>query len=142
MILVVDDDTDIRDLVVAILTLEGYEVTEARDGAQALSVIAQTTPDLIFLDMHMPVLDGWGFVAAYRALPGPHAAIIVMTAATNSKQLAAQVSAEGCLPKPFEIRELLTIAAAFNKPPKGELVLQPGSDGRPAVPQGQVLLGP
>lgn len=73
-VLIVDDEPDIRATVSAMLEIEGYDVDEAANGADALHAIEQRAPDLILLDMRMPVLDGWasrassGFAAtAYRS---------------------------------------------------------------------------
>ena len=63
--------------------------------------------------MRMPVLDGWAFVRRYRALPPPHAPIVVMTAATDAGQWAAEVGADGVLAKPFEIERLLDVLEHF-----------------------------
>ena len=60
-ILVVDDDPAIRAVVTDVLEDEGYAVLTATDGQEGLAVLAQTTPELILLDMRMPGLDGWGF---------------------------------------------------------------------------------
>src|SRR5688500_10288251 len=60
-ILVVDDDDDSRDILRALLRDDGYRVVVARNGRLALDVLRLFTPDLIVLDLKMPVLDGWGF---------------------------------------------------------------------------------
>jgi CheY-like chemotaxis protein len=112
-ILVVDDDAFIRTCVAEILRDEGYEVLEAPHGAAALSLVDECPPDLILLDMRMPVLDGWGFTRAYRQRPGPHAPIIVMTAAQDAAQRAAQVRCESYLAKPFELDDLLDCIEQF-----------------------------
>jgi CheY-like chemotaxis protein len=59
-VLIVDDNRDVRDALCAVLEAEGYEVATAADGAQALLQVTATRPDLVVLDIHMPVLDGWG----------------------------------------------------------------------------------
>lgn len=65
-ILVVDDDPTIREFVTLALEDEGYATQTAQDGAVALNLADQATPDLILLDMRMPVMNGWEFVEAYR----------------------------------------------------------------------------
>jgi two-component system chemotaxis response regulator CheY len=62
---------------------------------------------VIVLDMRMPVLDGWGFAREYRATPGPHAPILVITAAHDSLDRLVEVRAEGVLPKPFDLEQLV-----------------------------------
>ena len=60
------------------LSDEGYEVTEAADGAAALTLIDEIAPDLILLDMQMPTMDGWAFAQLYHQRPGPHVPVIVV----------------------------------------------------------------
>ena len=107
-VLVVDDDRVIRECVAETLREEGYEARTAMNGAEALELIeAGPAPDLIVLDMRMPVLDGWGFARAYRARPGPHAPIVVITAAHDSPERLVELQAEDVLPKPFDLDQLV-----------------------------------
>src|ERR687888_179468 len=68
-VLVVDDDRDLRELLGAVLSSAGYEVLMAENGAAALSVLRTALPDLIILDLMMPVMNGWQFREAQCALP-------------------------------------------------------------------------
>ena len=61
-ILVVEDDDAIRELVSDVLRDDGYDVREATNGVEALGRIREERPDLIVLDLMMPVMDGWTFV--------------------------------------------------------------------------------
>ena len=108
-ILIVDDDSDIRDLIEIVLAGEGYDVRTAADGVAALEVVEQSPPKLILLDMRMPVLDGWEFARRYRAGPGPHAPIVVLTAARDAAARAAEIGADGYLGKPFNVVELVQL---------------------------------
>ena len=110
-VLVVDDDESIREFVATIVDDEGYDVATARDGAEALAIARERTPALILLDMRMPRMNGPEFTAAYRALPGPHAPIVVMTAGREARQRAEEMGAEGYLAKPFELNDLLAAVA-------------------------------
>src|SRR5438067_12878708 len=112
-VLVVEDEPEIRDFVAMVLGSEGYRVTTAPNGAVALDQVGRELFDLILLDMRMPVMDGWGFARAYRASVGPHAPIVVLTAAQDAAERAAQISAEGYLGKPFELDELLSLVARY-----------------------------
>lgn len=105
-ILVVDDDSAIRATIVEILAAEGYETAGAANGAEALEMIEREAPRLVLLDMRMPVLDGWGLARALseRQLRLP---MLVMTAAQDARQWAAEIGAVGCLAKPFDLVELL-----------------------------------
>jgi len=112
-VLVVDDDTSIRSFVEMALDGEGYAVSTATNGAQALEVTGELQPDLILLDMRMPVMDGWTFARAYRQQAGPHAPIVVITAATDAGERAAEIQADGFLGKPFDLDELLGLVSRF-----------------------------
>lgn len=112
-ILIVDDDEAILEFMSEALNDEGYEVTTALNGAEGLAVAARLPPDLILLDMRMPVMDGWEFARKYRETPGPHAAIVVITAARDAAASAQQIGAQGYLAKPFSLDALLEIAGRY-----------------------------
>ena len=116
-VLVVDDDEGIRDLVAVVLADQGYEVSVAEHGAAALDLLRKERPAAILLDMRMPVMDGWAFAAAYRQLPAPHAPIIVLTAARDAAQRAAEIGADAALGKPFTVAELAACVAQYARPP-------------------------
>lgn len=107
--LVVDDDHDIAELVRLALTDEGYEVVIASNGSAALQEAQASHFDLILLDMRMPVMDGWEFARAYQAKPAPRAPIVVVTAARDAGERAAEINADGFLSKPFSLDELLDV---------------------------------
>ena len=115
-ILVVDDDDSIRDMIEIVLAAEGYAVRTAAHGAAALELVEESPPRLILLDMRMPVLDGWGFARAYRQRPGPHAPIVVLTAARDAAARAAEIQADGYLGKPFNLGELLDLVDQHARP--------------------------
>lgn len=106
-VLVVDDDAGIRQLIQMALEGSGYDVATAEDGREALRAVKSHPPRVILLDMRMPVMDGWAFTRAYRQLPGPHAPIVVLTAARDAGEYAGEVEADAFLAKPFALRELL-----------------------------------
>jgi two-component system chemotaxis response regulator CheY len=114
-ILVVDDDESIRAVLDMALADEGYEVIEAENGVQGLALARTAQPDLILLDMRMPVMDGWAFAQAYKQEEGRQVALIVFTAATNAAQRAAEVGADAYLTKPFKVPDLLTCIAEHLK---------------------------
>ena len=115
-VLIVEDDDGIRDLVDLVLSSAGYEILTATDGAAALQVVGTTHPDLVLLDMRMPVMDGWEFARRYRAGPEPHAPIVVMTAARDAAERAAEIDANGYLGKPFDVAELLALVGHLANP--------------------------
>lgn len=104
-ILVVDDEPGMRDLIRELLDGEDYEVVEAENGQHALTTARSDPPHLILLDMNMPVMDGWAFARAYAAMPGPHAPIVVCTAADAGRR-ADEIDAASFLAKPFSLRDL------------------------------------
>lgn len=110
-ILVVDDDPSIRDLIAMALADQGYDVASAPHGAAALEIVGHMQPSMILLDMRMPVMDGWEFARVYRDQPGPHAPIIVLTAARDAGQRAAEITADGFLGKPFDLDDLFSLVA-------------------------------
>lgn len=119
-VLVIDDDEGILGFIRDVLTEEGHEVLEAIDGAEALDLVRRQPPDLILLDMRMPVMDGWQFADVYRAMPNSHAPIIVLTAARDAADIAADIHAQGYLAKPFTLDRLL---AVVEKNSQGEVTL-------------------
>jgi CheY-like chemotaxis protein len=110
-VLVVDDDESIRDFVHTALADAGYEVVEASDGGAGLDVLNASCPDVILLDMLMPLMDGWEFARRYHARPGPHVPIIVLTAARDAATRASQIDAAGVLDKPFRLDALFACVA-------------------------------
>jgi CheY-like chemotaxis protein len=108
-VLVVDDDENIREFVSLALIGEGHEVDVASNGAAALTVVQAASPDVILLDMRMPVMDGWQFASAYREIPGKRAQVVVMTAARDAARSGAEIRADANLAKPFELDELLDL---------------------------------
>jgi CheY-like chemotaxis protein len=109
-VLVVDDDAGVRDLVCDILEAEGYAVAWAHDGAAALEAIARSPearPDVILLDLHMPLMDGAEFARRYRQTPGPHAAVLLLTVDDGALADAAELGINGRLAKPFDVWVLI-----------------------------------
>ena len=105
-ILVVDDEPDIRATVAAMLEIEGYDVAEATNGADALTELERREPHVILLDMRMPVLDGWGFAAELRRR-GHRVPIVVMTAARDAAHWAGEIAAASFVAKPFGLDDLI-----------------------------------
>lgn len=114
-VLVVDDEPDIRATVSAMLEIEGYDVTEASNGADALRAVDDRRPDVILLDMRMPVLDGWGFAAELRRR-GNRTPIVVMTAARDAAHWAAEIAAAAFVAKPFGFDDLITAVERVSSP--------------------------
>src|SRR4030088_1489295 len=96
-ILIVDDDESIRQIVRLCLTDEGFEVHEAWNGQAALDALDEFRPDLILLDLRMPVMDGWEFAQRYASLPGAHVPIVFFVAALNAERECANLTAASIL---------------------------------------------
>ncbi len=111
-ILVVDDEPAILSLVREVLREHGYDVETAANGEEALDLMARRPPGLVLLDVHMPVLDGEGFVNAMRArsLDAP---VVVLSAGPSADQWARRLGAQGSVQKPFRIPDLINAATRF-----------------------------
>jgi two-component system, cell cycle response regulator DivK len=80
-VLLIEDDPPNREMLTLYLTSQGYAVTTATNGGEGLQLAAQLAPDLILLDMGLPVMDGWAMVSALRADPQlAHLLVIALTA--------------------------------------------------------------
>lgn len=102
-VLVVDDDPDHRRLMAQLLRSEGYAVSTARNGREALENLAASKPFVILLDLEMPVMDGRTFrqqqlqlAPALRSIP-----VIVCSGSDEADKLTAELRPFGCLSKPL-----------------------------------------
>ena len=109
LILVVEDNDLALEALTTILVQGGYHVVVATNGEEALNhLLGGLRPDLILLDMLMPVLDGWHFLERLRPLRLQPALPIVITTATNlTREWAEAHDCQGCLRKPIEPDRLL-----------------------------------
>lgn len=110
MVLVVDDEPTIRTLAQLALTSHGYRVRVAPNGKEAMQRIKESPPDVILLDLHMPVMDGWEFRAEQKRLADARLAdipVLLLTAEDNATHHAARLQAVGVLKKPFDLGALL-----------------------------------
>ena len=107
-VLVVEDDPNVRRDVAEVLAEEGYLVEQAADGVAALERARVSWPDVILLDLYLPLMDGWTLLNTLRRLnPDRDTAVIVMTTDRYAQEEAQHLGARGCLPKPFELEDLL-----------------------------------
>jgi CheY-like chemotaxis protein len=121
--LVVDDSAVIRDLISVNLQLEGFEVTTARDGEEALELVGSVRPHVVTLDVMMPRLTGFETVARLRDDPETrHIPIVVVTGRAQAADVSRgeELGVEAYLTKPFEPAELV------------EVVTRLARSGRPA----------
>jgi CheY-like chemotaxis protein len=115
-VLVVDDDPDMQEVMALTLEVGDYRVSRASNGREALERVEAEMPDLILLDMRMPVMDGWTFAAELRRRHGRRAPIVVCTAAEDAQRRAREVDAVACLSKPFELEEMLRVVESVVSP--------------------------
>src|ERR1041385_7908968 len=117
-ILVVDDDRDLVDIIQALLEKNGYEVMTANDGAKALEMIKTQVPDLMIVDLTMPVLGGWHFTAKVRQDPRYQTTpIIVLSGLLEGDSDAEKFEfASAYMVKPFDIFKLLDKIKKFLNP--------------------------
>jgi putative two-component system response regulator len=110
-ILVVDDQLPNRELLRRVLKLEGYEVSEAENGREALDAVRGEVPDLILLDAIMPELDGFGVIKALKRDPATRLVPIVMVTTLDTladKLKAVDLGVDDFLNKPVNLTELTT----------------------------------
>lgn len=111
-VLIIDDDRDTRTILDLMLSYRGYAVSTACDGYQGLMAARRERPDVILLDLAMPVLDGFEF--RERQLQDPALAkipVICVSGRHDARHVAKQMRIKHCVPKPFDLEVLLTKVA-------------------------------
>ena len=109
-VLVVEDEPDIRDLLVFHLRREGYEVTTAGNGADALRCVARERPDVVLLDLMLPEMDGLDVCRRLRRDPATAGLSIIMLTAKGDevdRVVGLEIGADDYVVKPFSPKELL-----------------------------------
>ena len=106
-VLVVEDDRNIAELLQMYLEKEGYTVTVAADGGQGLSAFRAGKPDLVLLDVMMPVMDGWAVCRAIRAESATPVIMLTAKGETDDKVAGLKQGADDYITKPFEMKEVL-----------------------------------
>jgi len=115
-ILIVDDEDDIRNLILTYLEKEGYQVYEAADGLQAVNTAREKAPDLVVLDIMLPKMSGLDVLSSLRRESDVY--VILLTAKTEEvdKLVGLNMGADDYLTKPFSPRELVArVNAAFRR---------------------------
>lgn len=110
-VLVVDDDPSIRRLIVVALRRDGYAFVEAANGREALDVMRKEHPDVVVLDLMMPILSGWDVLRARAHDPELLKIPVIVVSANRDPEVATAVTAGICafLPKPFDIGALTAL---------------------------------
>jgi CheY-like chemotaxis protein len=115
--LVVEDDTDTRDLIAEVLREDGYQVMVAAHGREALGAVHALAmlPSIILLDLMMPIMNGWQFLDERSHDPALASVPVVVLSADPTRQLAAQQGVVAVIGKPFDLTRLLRMVRAVTK---------------------------
>lgn len=106
-VLVVEDDKNIAELLQLYLEKEGYTVSIAADGGQGLAKFRAVQPDLVLLDVMMPVMDGWSVCKEIRAESQIPVIMLTAKSETDDKIMGLKSGADDYITKPFEMKEVL-----------------------------------
>ena len=106
-VLIVEDERNIAELLQMYLEKEGYAVTLAADGGQGLTKFRAIQPDLVLLDIMMPVMDGWSVCKAIRAESQTPVIMLTAKGETDDKVTGLKSGADDYITKPFEMKEVL-----------------------------------
>ncbi len=112
-ILIVDDDTSLRDTLAEIFVAAGYAVTTAANGQEALACLDEHRPNVILLDMMMPVMDGREFLEVKLARPAVADVPVVVASASTSDEVTGAIA---MFDKPCDVDELLRVVAGIVYP--------------------------
>jgi CheY-like chemotaxis protein len=116
-VLIVEDDEDLREMMAQLLTLEGFQAATAANGREALDYLHHHSivPDVILLDLMMPVMDGWEFRRRQKADPAiAPVPVIVLSALDQARAL--NVDATAFLKKPLDFDRLLSLVRSHCRP--------------------------
>ena len=133
-LLVVDDDSKIRNLVASYLRSEGYDVEVASDGKEAIEAVRRLQPDLVVLDIVMPGVDGIEALREIRTFSGVYVIMLTARAEETDKLIGLSVGADDYLTKPFSPRELVARVKAILRRRRAEASETDPPDGVLAFP--------
>jgi DNA-binding response OmpR family regulator len=115
-ILVIEDEVDILTPIRDFLKSENYKILSASNGQEAMDILKiSDLPNLILLDMKMPIMNGWEFASEFQKKYNQPSPIIAMTAAGDAKERARNIKAVGWIEKPFDLDFLLDKIKKFEK---------------------------
>ena len=119
-ILIVEDDPDILSSLAEAIREEGFEVETAANGYQALTRMESQMPHLIFLDLMMPLMDGWKFMeVARQRFDGGVPPIVLLSAVHGLAEEAHKLGIKAFLPKPFDLEDVARVAHELAHPVEG-----------------------
>jgi DNA-binding response OmpR family regulator len=115
-ILIVEDDPDILSSLAEVIREEGFDVETAANGYQALARLESRVPDLIFLDLMMPLMDGWKFLeTARQRFPSAQPPVVLLSAVHNLTDEARRLGVTAYLSKPFDLEDVARMAHALTQ---------------------------
>jgi CheY-like chemotaxis protein len=117
LVMIVEDDAAIREALEEIVTMRGFGAVGASNGAEALELLAAHRPQLILLDLMMPVMNGWEFLAALRRSQELSTIPVVVLSAFGSALAIRSAGADDFVSKPFDISALLGVIRRYCEPP-------------------------
>ncbi len=106
-ILVVEDQEDNRQIIRDMLSTTDYELTEAENGEQALAAVAKQRPDLILMDIQLPIMDGYETTRRIKADPSLKSIPIIAVTSYVEEQKAQAAGCDEYVPEPYSPRQLL-----------------------------------
>ena len=106
-VLIIEDEANIADLLKLYLKKEGYQVETAADGGEGLQLFRSLKPDLVLLDLMMPVMNGWEVCKAIRAESQTPVIMLTAKSETDDKVAGLKLGADDYITKPFEMKEVL-----------------------------------
>jgi CheY-like chemotaxis protein len=113
-VLVVEDEPYLCDLIADVLEAEGHVPSKAANGLDALTRITEEKPQLILLDLMMPVMDGWEFMAVLRSNPAwQDIPVVIITAVYDVERTQKESGARAVITKPFDIDQLIDVVNSF-----------------------------
>ena len=122
-VLVVEDDINIAELLRLYLQKDGFEVSHAADGGKAVEMAREIQPDLVLLDIMLPVMDGWQVCRELRKTMKMPIIMLTAKGETEDKVSGLEMGADDYIVKPFEVKELLARVHA--------VLRRTGDDGKP-----------
>ncbi len=112
-VLIVEDDADLREMMAQLLSLEGFQTATVANGREALDYLHNgDAPDIILLDLMMPVMDGWEFRRKQQADPALASVPVIVLSALDQTR-AADVNAAAFLKKPLDFDRLIQLVRSY-----------------------------
>ena len=122
-VLVVDDDPVVHDVLAATLGKEGYQLTHARDGLQALNIMRANPPDIVTLDVMMPKVDGWSVLGIMKSETQLEHIPVIMLTIVDDRNLGFSLGASEYMTKPIDRNRLIALIQKFSPTKKDGVVL-------------------